>query len=181
MRAPLAPIGWPNAQAPPLTLTIAWLMLSSVMSAIGTTAKASLTSHKSTSCTRQPVFASSFCTAPTGAVANQLGSWACMAWATIRASGVAPRRVAVDVRVSTSAAAPSLIEELDAAVIVPSFLNAGLSVGIFSILILPGPSSMETRISPARPLTVTGVISLAKAPDWVAAWARCTLAMANSS
>jgi hypothetical protein len=40
----------------------------------------------------------------------------------------------VDARASTSAAAPSLIDELDAAVMVPSFLNAGLSVGILSSL-----------------------------------------------
>ncbi len=30
-----------------------------------------------------------------------------------------------------------------AAVMVPSFLNAGLSVGILSSLTLPGPSSMD--------------------------------------
>jgi lipid-binding SYLF domain-containing protein len=39
----------------------------------------------------------------------------------------------------TNAAAPSLIDEEDAAVIVPSFLKAGLSVGIFSGRALPGP------------------------------------------
>jgi hypothetical protein len=35
----------------------------------------------------------------------------------------------VDSRISTSAAAPSLMLELLAAVMVPSFLNAGLSAG----------------------------------------------------
>ena len=35
--------------------------------------------------------------------------------------------------------------------------------------------------SPARVFTVTGVISAAKAPEVVADWARCTLAMANAS
>ena len=49
MRAPDAPIGWPSAQAPPLTLTMSCESLSSSISAIGTTAKASLTSHRSTS------------------------------------------------------------------------------------------------------------------------------------
>jgi hypothetical protein len=48
----------------------------------------------------------------------------------------------VDARIITSAAAPSLMLELLAAVMVPSFLNAGLSVGILSSLTLPGPSSM---------------------------------------
>jgi hypothetical protein len=42
--------------------------------------------------------------------------------------------------------------ELLAAVMVPSFLNAGLSVGILSSLTLPGPSSVETTRSPAAAL-----------------------------
>ena len=40
------------------------------------------------------------------------------------------------------AAAPSLIEELLAAVMVPSFLKAGLRPGILSSLTLPGVSSL---------------------------------------
>ena len=84
-------------------------------------------------------------------------------------------------RIITSAAAPSLMLELLAAVMVPSFLNAGLSVGILSSLTLPGPSSMAITVSPARPLTVTGVISAAKAPMSVAACARCTLVVAKAS
>ena len=81
----------------------------------------------------------------------------------------------------TRAAAPSLMLELDAAVIVPSFWKAGFSVAILSSLTLPGPSSMATTTSPARPLTVTGVISVAKAPDAVAALALCTDAVAKAS
>ena len=181
MRAPLAPIGWPSAQAPPLTLTMSWLSASSCISAIGTTAKASFTSHRSTSVTVQPALASSLCTAPTGAVANQLGAWACTACATTRASGRLPSCWAVLLRISTRAAAPSLMLELLAAVMVPSFLKAGLSVGILSSLMRPGPSSMATSASPPRLLTVTGVISAAKAPLWTAAWARCTLALAKAS
>ena len=73
------------------------------------------------------------------------------------------------------------MELLEAAVMVPSFLNAGLSVGILSSLTLPGPSSIEITTSPARPLTVTGAISAAKAPVSVAALARCTLAVAKAS
>ena len=71
--------------------------------------------------------------------------------------------------------------ELLAAVMVPSFLKAGLSVGIFSSLTLPGPSSTEITVSPERSLTVTGVISAANAPDLIAACARCTLAVAKLS
>jgi hypothetical protein len=81
----------------------------------------------------------------------------------------------------TSAAAPSLIEELEAAVMVPSFLKAGLSCGILSSFTLPGPSSMLMTRSPARSFTVTGVISAAKAPVSVAFLARCTDAVAKAS
>ena len=73
------------------------------------------------------------------------------------------------------AAAPSLMLELAAAVTVPSFLKAGLSVGILSMLILPGPSSVSTTRSPLRSFTVTGVISSLNAPDLIASCARCTL------
>ena len=52
-------------------------------------------------------------------------------------------------------------------------------MGILSSLTLPGPSSMEMTVSPARPLTVTRAISVAKAPLSVAALARCTLAVAK--
>jgi hypothetical protein len=92
MRAPDAPIGCPSAQAPPLTLTMSCDSFNSAISAIGTTAKASLTSQRSTSPTFQPALASSFWVAPTGAVVNQFGSCACIAWATMRASGFTPRR-----------------------------------------------------------------------------------------
>ena len=71
--------------------------------------------------------------------------------------------------------------ELDAAVIVPSFWKAGLSEAILSSLTLPGPSSMATMASPLRVFTVTGVISALKAPDSVAALARCTLVVAKWS
>ena len=148
---------------------------------MGTTAKASFTSHKSTSATCQPMFFSSFWVEYTGAVVNQLGSCACVAWPTMRASGCKPWALAVDSRINTSAAAPSLIDELDAAVMVPSFLNAGLRLVILSSLTLPGPSSTETTRSPLRSFTVTGAISALKAPLSVAALARCTLAVAKAS
>ena len=182
MRAPLAPIGWPNAQAPPCTLTMSCATPSSFISAIGTTAKASLTSHRSTSFTPQPVFLNSLSTAPTGAVENHSGCCACVAWPTRRAIGLAPIFLACDAVVITSAAAPSLIDELEAAVMVPpSLLKAGLSVAILSSLTLPGPSSIAISVSPPRPLTVTGVISALKRPSAVACLARSTLAMAKAS
>jgi len=85
---------------------------------------------------------------------------------------VQPSFLAVLSRINTMAAAPSLIEELEAAVMVPSFLNAGLREAILSSLTLPGPSSVDTTMSPDRVFTVTGVISASKAPDAVAALAR---------
>ena len=135
------------------------------ISAIGTTAKASLTSHRSTSSTLQPVLASSLCDGADRRGGEPVRAPA-HAWRGRRCGPAAcsPARLAVDSRIITSAAAPSLMDELEAAVMVPSFLKAGLSVGILSSLTLPGPSSMEITVSPARPLTVTGVISAAKAP-----------------
>ncbi|MNH39852.1 hypothetical protein D3C79_1010800 [compost metagenome] len=64
---------------------------------------------------------------------------------------------------------------------VPSFLNAGLRLAILSSRALAGPSSTLTTTSPLRVETVTGVISAANAPLCAAAWARCTLAVANAS
>ena len=51
IRAPLAPIGWPRATAPPCTFTFSCGMPSSFMAAMGTTEKASLISNRSTSAT----------------------------------------------------------------------------------------------------------------------------------
>jgi len=55
-RAPLAPIGWPSAVAPPWTLIFSCGMPRSRMANMATQAKASLTSNRSTSSTVQPAF-----------------------------------------------------------------------------------------------------------------------------
>src|SRR5882724_3744758 len=69
MRAPLAPIGWPSATAPPFTFTFSGFNLSWRVTAIAATANASFSSTRSTSFSRsQPVFRSSFSTASTGAI-----------------------------------------------------------------------------------------------------------------
>src|ERR1700754_2664672 len=130
IRAPLAPIGWPSAQAPPWILIFSWETPSSRMTAIGTTANASFISNRSTSSVFQPAFASTLEMAPTGAVVNHSGSCEWVAWATMRASGVTPRVFASSAESSTSAAAPSeMLDEL-AAVIVPfSLRNAARRVG----------------------------------------------------
>src|SRR5471032_2133845 len=151
------------------------------MAAIGTAANASLISNKSTLLLLQPVLAYSFFTAPIGAVVNSLGACACVAWPWILAITVQPSFLAVDSRMSTRAAAPSLIDDDEAAVMVPSFLNAGRSVGIFSTLAFIGPSSLSMMVSPLRPDTVTGAISHLKWPSAVAATARRTDSIANAS
>jgi hypothetical protein len=148
---------------------------------MATAANASFTSNRSTSATLQPALANTFRIAGTGAVVNLAGSWAWAAWATMRACTFSPCALATLWRVSTNAAAPSLIEEALAAVMVPSLAKAGFSVGILSGRALPGCSSVSMIVSLPRPLTVTGTISPAKAPLEIAFWARSRLAMANAS
>jgi hypothetical protein len=181
MRAPLAPIGCPSAQAPPWMLTRAWDSWCSFIAAMVTTAKASLISQRSTSADFQPALASTALIAWTGAMVNSAGSRAAEACATIRASGVSPRLRAWDSAIITTAAAPSLMELALAAVTVPSFLNAGLSVGIFSGMALNGPSSRLICSTPLRPLISTGTISKSKLPSSLARRARLSDSSANAS
>ena len=105
---------------------------SSLIAAMATAANASLISQRSMSATPSPVFLRNRWIAPTGAVVNHSGCCATPAWATMRARGFHPFARAVSAVVTTRAAAPSLILVEFAAVTEPSFLNAGLSVGIFS-------------------------------------------------
>src|SRR5665213_3028649 len=134
-------------------------MSRSRMAIIATTAKASLTSHRSTSPALQPARFSALRIAGTGAVVNSPGAWAWAAWAAIRASGVRPRVSAVEARIRTIAAAPSEIEEALAAGIAPSLAKACFWVGFravergdfereispFEIATLPGPpGALET-------------------------------------
>lgn len=174
MRAPEAPIGWPSAQAPPLTLTRSCGSPCSFMAAIATTAKASLISNRSMSEGRQPVRSNRRCSAPTGAVAKRAGACAKVLWPTTRASGAAPRRSAVEARIITSAAAPSEIDEALAAVTVPFGPNAGFNVGILSGLALNGCSSRATTVSPFLPAIVNGAISQPNEPSSLARFARAS-------
>ena len=131
---------------------------------MATTAKASLISKRSTESLLQPVFSNSFFSAPIGAVGKSFGAAACVACATTRASGVAPRFSASLSRIRMSAAAPSEIELELAAVTVPPSRKAGLSVGIFSGFALGGCSSVATSVSALPAFTLTGAISQAKSP-----------------
>src|SRR6266545_5010576 len=93
-RAPVAPIGWPSAQAPPLTLSFSLAMPRSFCAAVATTANASLISNRSTSPVLQPTLSSSLRMAGIGAVVNHCGSWLCVAWPLISASTGRPSRSA---------------------------------------------------------------------------------------
>ena len=70
MRAPEAPIGWPRATAPPLTLTRSSSMPSILIELSATEAKASLISHRSMSEADRPALASAFSAARAGVVAR---------------------------------------------------------------------------------------------------------------
>ena len=66
------------------------------------------------------------------------------------------------------AAAPSEIFDEEAAVSTPSLPKAARKPAILLVSIRPGSSSVATTVSPLRPLTVTGAISPANAPDAIA-------------
>ena len=70
MRAPEAPIGWPSATAPPLTLTLSSSMPSMRIEFSVTEANASLISHTSMSPGCRPAFSSAFLAALAGVVAR---------------------------------------------------------------------------------------------------------------
>jgi hypothetical protein len=117
----------------------------------------------------------------TGAVVNHSGACAWLPYATMRASGTTPRSRAAVAVVTTTAAAPSEIDEDEAAVTVPSLPNAGLSVATFATSIVKGVSSWSIRTSPLRVVTVTGAISPAKSPSLTARCARRTDSIPNAS
>src|SRR5438105_15619028 len=70
-RAPLAPIGWPSATAPPLTFTRSSSSRSMRVELIATDAKASLISTRSRSSASRPAFFSALASASAGTVCSQ--------------------------------------------------------------------------------------------------------------
>ena len=99
----------------------------------------------------------------------------------MRAIGLSPFASASDSFIMIIMAAPSEIDDDEAAVTVPSLLNAGFNEGIFSGLHRPGGSSVASCTSPPFPDTVTGAISATKAPLATAPCARLTLSAAKAS
>ena len=100
----------------------------------------------------------------------------------MRATGFQPRAAATSAAASTSAAAPSLIDEALPAVIVPSFWNAGRSAASFSMSPRPGSSSSATIVGgPLRCAISTGTISPLNFPSACARSARRYDSAANAS
>lgn len=103
--------------------------------------------------------------------------------ATHVAIGVIPSSFAFSSLITTTAAAPSLIEEaLPAVTRPPSGLNAGRSFASDSFVVpARGPSSVSTMIVSFFFLTSIGTISSLNLPASRAAQAFCWLLAANSS
>src|SRR5215218_3889896 len=137
----------------------------SLLTAQACAAKASLASTGSRSCTRQPAFSSARREDGIGPVPMMAGSTPAVAHEAMRASGVRPRFCASDARMTTKAAAPSLMPEALPAVTVPSFEKAGLSLATDSSVVPARMySSASTTMSPLRVLIVTGAISSLNLP-----------------
>src|SRR5262249_55500298 len=164
-RAPDAPIGCPNAIAPPLTFTFDVSQPRSLLTAQACAANASFASTRSRSPTCQPAFFSAARVAGIGPVPMIAGSTPACAHEAIRASGALRGFCASLAFISTTAAAPSLMPEALAAVTVPSLAKAGRSLLTASI-VTPclGNSSTAIIRSPLRVLTVTEAISSPNRP-----------------
>ena len=105
--APVAPIGWPRAIAPPLTLTRSGSRSRSRIVLSGTAANASLISQRSMSPVVIPALARQRSAAGPGAVSMITGSEPTAAVARMRARGVTPLASTQASDATTAAAAPS--------------------------------------------------------------------------
>jgi hypothetical protein len=148
-RAPVAPMGWPSAQAPPFTLT-RWRIEAEVVDRGHRHDGKGLVDLVQVDVVRLPA-------EPVEQVLHGRYRRRGEPLGRMREAAVAddPRqrleaapRWASDSVIRTRAAAPSEIDEDEAAVTVPSLLNAGRMVGTLSISQRPGSSSFAHR--PAR-------------------------------
>ena len=113
MRAPLAPIGWPRATAPPFTFTLSQSQSRALPLATTCAENASFTSSRSTSAIFMAARCSSSRIASAGASNSLAGSLATNLWSSITATGSRPIDRAASSRAMTRAAAPSdICEEL---------------------------------------------------------------------
>mmetsp|Transcript_104298 Transcript_104298/g.319306 ORF Transcript_104298/g.319306 Transcript_104298/m.319306 type:complete len:222 (-) Transcript_104298:370-1035(-) len=180
MRHPEAPIGWPMAIAPPLTLTLDVSHPRPWFTAKAWAAKASLASMRSKSWTVHCARSSAFLHAGMGPVPMTLGSTPALAKARIVARTSKPSSFALLADMSKQSAAPSLIPDALPAVTLPSFgLNAGFN--------FPSPSAealllMYSSDSNTPPLpTGTGTIWSLNLLAFCAAAAFCWDARAKAS
>ena len=88
--------------------------------------------------------------------------------------------IAIKAAIARAGVPGDAVDEV-AAVIAPSFLNAGLRPGILSSLALNGCSSNLITVSPLLPGKVTGAISQSKLPSSLAFFERSVEAIANAS
>ena len=185
MRAPVAPMGWPRAMAPPLTLSFSGSKCSSRSQARTWAAKASLTSTRSKSSRRSRVFSSSRRTAGTTPMPITCGIDAGGGDARARAPSAATPARRRDRRHSTTrAAAPSVMpDELPGGDRALRFLEHRGQLG--------QGGRRRCRRADARPATprsrrsvpgtFTGTTSARKRPSSQARAARCWLRRANAS
>src|SRR5205809_3175122 len=177
--APLQPIGWPRATAPPFTLSFSCGIPSSRITARLAAAYASLCSNRSMSSPDRPAFFSSFRTPGIGASMTHSGLTPAVLYATPRASGVTPWRSAASRDSTTIAAPPALNWDALPAVTCPPSRKTGGSFASFSRDVsIRIPSSTSTRPAPG---TSTGTICSRNRPSWVADAARRWLSRANRS
>src|SRR5262250_475164 len=165
IRVPVQPMGCPSAIDPPFTFSRARSKCSSRSQAMTCAAKASFNSTRSKSATLRPCFSSSLCMAGTGPMPMVRGSTPADVTATMRASGFRLCLLTNASLATTTAAAPSVMPDELAAVIVPAFENTGARAAIFSS-VAPGNgcSSRVTTCLPFLPSIVTVAISASKRP-----------------
>ena len=170
MRAPEAPIGWPSATAPPLTLTRPRRCRACGSSCSVTDANASLISHRSMSPGCSPAFVERLLRRVGGRrreVGEVVGDRG-LGDDRRRARSL-PLAAAHSSEASTSAPAPSLTPGELPAVCEPSFVKIGGSLASASSDVSRrGASSTSTTVSPFLPLTVTATISSGRRPSSVA-------------
>ena len=110
------------------------------------------------------------------------GSTPTETWPSSAACGVTPWRAAACSASTTIAAAPSVMAEALPAVMVPSFLNTGLSFAISSSVASARRCSSRSTVAARLPSpTVTGTTSRAKRPSLQARAARRLLSSAYAS
>mmetsp|Transcript_42588 Transcript_42588/g.76544 ORF Transcript_42588/g.76544 Transcript_42588/m.76544 type:complete len:400 (-) Transcript_42588:462-1661(-) len=186
--APVAPIGWPLAMAPPLTFTFE--RSPPVMAraqAKGTDENASFTSMRSRSSIFKPAFANAWWVAGTGPSSINTGSMPARPKETTRALGLRPSFCRPRSLQTIIAAAPSQIWDAAAAVSTP-FFKIGLSFPRVSMLVLGRIPSSTVCCSlgagafemPSWLLQGMGTIS-GNRPAFDAASASAWLRAANSS